>query len=326
MYPRVLVTGGSGFIGTNVIEFLRRQGTDVLNLDIVAPRCPDHMQLWCRGDMLKRDLLERILGDYRPTAIVHLAARTDLDETASIDDYAVNFKGTENLISAIRSTGGVQRCLFASSMLVCRNGYVPRADTDVCPDTVYGRSKVAQETIVRSNGIECSWAIIRPTSIWGPWFGAPYLSFFKAAANGVYVHPKGHSGPKALGYVENTVFQLLSLLRAATTDIHGRTFYLTDYTSLAVVDWARMIGRAAGAHRVIEVPLWGLKIFAALGECYERAFGTRAPLTPFRLRNILTYSRFDCRDLARLTGPLPFSTEDGVTATLEWMRAHGYLH
>ena len=64
--------------------------------------------------------------------------------------------------------------LITSSQLVCRPGYVPKNYEDYAPHTLYGQSKVQTELITRAwKGAPCPWTLIRPTSIWGPWFHIP---------------------------------------------------------------------------------------------------------------------------------------------------------
>src|SRR3954447_16324711 len=72
---RVLVTGGSGFIGTNLIESLRRRAASVLNLDVVEPRNGGHIDVWKRCDICDERRLSDVVASYRPEIVVHLGAR-----------------------------------------------------------------------------------------------------------------------------------------------------------------------------------------------------------------------------------------------------------
>src|SRR5438270_4115516 len=77
---RVMITGGSGFIGTNLVEFYRGARAEVMNLDLHPPRDPRHRPLWKRLDMLDEDAVARAVREFQPEYFLHLAARTDLDE------------------------------------------------------------------------------------------------------------------------------------------------------------------------------------------------------------------------------------------------------
>ncbi len=74
---RVLVTGGSGFIGTNLVATLSAADVDVINLDRVSPIYSKHASLWRRCDILDAARTATICRDFAPTHVVHLAARTD---------------------------------------------------------------------------------------------------------------------------------------------------------------------------------------------------------------------------------------------------------
>ena len=136
------------------------------------------------------DALRSIFASFRPELVIHLAAKTVLDERANLTHFAANIQGVQNMIDAIQSAGSVERTFFASSRLVCRLGYMPKGDIDYQPSTLYGLSKVRGEQLVRAapSGLG-TWTILRPTGIWGPWFGAPYRDFFNSIRHGRYVHP-----------------------------------------------------------------------------------------------------------------------------------------
>ena len=90
---RVLVTGGSGFIGTNTVEAFLRDGWVVLNVDIASPKDPAHAPNWRRLDILDDVALPRAFVSFRPDLVIHLAAKTVLEERATPDLYAANIQG-----------------------------------------------------------------------------------------------------------------------------------------------------------------------------------------------------------------------------------------
>ena len=149
MPSKILVTGASGFIGTNLIESLRHKGHEVVNIDVCAPRHPRHRDYFRKVDILDRDALQRALRDFTPNHVVHLAARTDLDETVGLEGYRANTDGVQNIVDAILNQPSVQRAVFASTKLVCPTDTKVQNDDDYRPDTVYGESKVRGEKIVK---------------------------------------------------------------------------------------------------------------------------------------------------------------------------------
>jgi nucleoside-diphosphate-sugar epimerase len=232
----------------------------------------------------------------------------------------VNIEGTRAVVEAVRAPSTVHRLIVVSSRMVCRLGYEPRTDADYCAPNAYGHSKVIAEQVVRSAGLTKSWTIVRPTSIWGPWFGTPYREFFDSVLAGRYVHPRGLKIPKAFGYVENCVHQLAVLADNAQL-LAGQTAYLADYTPLDVQGFANTIRRAAGKTDVRQVPLRALRVLARLGDVVDRTSHVEAPLTSFRLRNLLTPMVYSLNGMEHAVGRLPYTTEQGITRTLEWLAA-----
>jgi len=318
---KVVVTGGSGFIGTNLVEALCNAGHEVVNLDIKAPVLQHG--LWRQQDILDRQGLAAMLADIAPQVVVHLAARTDLNG-AEVGDYSANTDGVRNLVDAA-AAAGVQRVLFASSRLVCRIGYQPKSAVDFQPTTPYGQSKAIGEQLVRAADAPFEWALLRPTSIWGPWFHVPYRNFFDAIRHGRYVHPRGRRVRKSFGYVGNTVHQLQQLMLAPREALHGRMFYLADYEALEVLAWGQRVCAEFGAAPIRQVPMAALRAAATVGDGLSRLGWKSVPLTNFRLDNLVTEMLHDTADLREVCGPLPHGLDGGVVQTVRWMRAqpHG---
>lgn len=313
------MTGGSGFLGTNLVEFYEQEPGAVLNVDVAAPRNPALTKSWKRVDILDAAGLNDVVRSFAPTLVVHLAARTDLDGR-TIGDYAVNTRGVENLIAAVAAAPSVERVIFASSRLVCRIGHLPAQDDEYSATTAYGASKAAGEEIVRRAALDSPWVIVRPTSIWGPWFDVPYRDLFELIARGRYVHVRGVNARKSFGFVGNAVFQIDRVARAPVEQTDGRTLYLADYEPVAVRQWADAIQRASGARRIPVLPLSLLRAGALLGEGFARAGWRRVPLTRFRLSNLIADMVYDLRPLESIVGPIPYSVEKGIALTVDWLR------
>lgn len=316
---KYLITGGSGFIGTNLLEHHLKKGDAVLNLDVNEPRNKDHLQYYKCVDLLSGNALISLVNDFKPDFVYHLGARTDLDGKDE-SDYLANTQGLTNIISACDSANTVKRVVFASSRLVCEIGYKPKNYDDYCPTTAYGKSKVDGEIIVKSlPAKKWSWVIVRPTSIWGPWFATPYRNFFDAVARNIYFHPGDECILKSFGYVGNSVFQLYQLMHAKDSQVDGKTFFLGDYQPIDVLDFANVISESFSAKKPKSLPLFLLQFLAGLGDILER-FGRRAPLTSFRLSNLRTPMIYDFDDLASVVGTLPFNSKQGISETVRWMK------
>jgi nucleoside-diphosphate-sugar epimerase len=318
---RYLVTGGSGFIGTNLVEAHLRDGDEVLSVDIAAPKNPEHNRVYQYADLMDKAGLASIVNSFAPTHVYHMGARTDL-EGGAVKDYPQNTIGVENLISAFSATDSVERVIFASSRLVCKIGFNPRDHEDYCPTTPYGESKVLGEKIVQNIAdTRWSWCTVRPTSIWGPWFGVPYRTFFDLVKRRLYFHPTNAQILKSFGFVGNVIFELQSLMNVESELIHGKTFYVGDYEPIEIYAFASLISSEFDAGKPRTMPLCILRVMALIGDCIT-ALGRQAPLTTFRLNNMMTPMIHDFTELSEITGDLPFSAPEGVRITADWMKMH----
>ncbi|MBT1516001.1 NAD(P)-dependent oxidoreductase [Bradyrhizobium sp. SRL28] len=313
---KVLVTGSSGFIGQALVRRLRTEGCVVVGLDKVPAASTD---IVC--DIMEADRLQVAVQTAAPDALVHLAARIDLDEKTDLAGYAANIEGVENLVEAVQLTPSIRRGLWTSSQLVCRVGYLPANDTDYAADTLYGKSKVRTEQIVRgADGAGREWCLTRPTTVWGPGMSAHYQRFLRMIERGYYFHVGRGPLWKSYSYVDNIAHQYWRLLNVPAEQIHRRTFYLADYEAIDLIAWCNAFQRAFGSRSIPHVPLAVARALALCGDAVN-AFGLkRFPFNSFRLNNVLTQYQFDLEPTAAVCGPLPCDTEQGVAATVAWLR------
>lgn len=323
MMERILVTGGSGFIGTNLISALRNDvARTIVNLDTEPPRDAAHAAHWVRGDLVRAGEVAALVEDLRPTHVYHLGARTDLHGT-TLDDYTANIEGVRNVVTALNFLKSPVGAIYASSRLVCKIGYLPTSETDYAPPNAYGESKVHTEQIVRELA-QHRHLIVRPTSIWGPWFGVPYRDFFDTVRTGLFVSVRGVEIPKSFGYVGNTAYQLERLM-ASLDDVRARTLYLGDYPPIEVNEFAAAIREAFGKGPLRQVPVTALRVAAKAGDCAKRLGWKEAKLTSFRLDNLLTPMLYNLATVERIVGPLPYSEAEGIRATVAWMLSEDSL-
>ena len=126
---KIVITGGSGFIGTNACHYFSSAGHDVLNIDINHPRDSKSKSKFSQVDICCYEKLNKVLKDFQPEYVIHLAARTDLNGK-SVSEYSANIDGVENLVNISNSITSLRRVIFASSRLVCKIGYQPKSYND----------------------------------------------------------------------------------------------------------------------------------------------------------------------------------------------------
>ena len=323
---RILVTGGSGFIGTNYIEMLRCSSKcEFINVDNRPPRNLAHQKFWYQCDILDIPRLEKIIKDFKPTHVVHLAAKTGLDEKL-LSEFAANIDGVESLVRILKGVPSVERTIFTSSLLVCKMGYVPKDDSEYKPTTLYGQSKVCGEQIVRSaKDLPYAWTIIRPISVWGPYAEEPYRNFFQSVSRNWYFHIGSGHYKRSMGYVENMVYQIYKLLLAPVEKVERKVFYLGDCPPVDLYEFANELQMVLGVKKITHLPLWVVKLAAKGGDAVKTLGWKKFPLTSFRLNNIRTEYTFNLKPIMDIAGPLPYDFKAGIRRTIQYMRQTGEI-
>lgn len=317
MYTKILITGASGFIGTNLLEDLLEKGYEVLNLDINPPKISERNNVWKNVDIRKYEEFEKEVLAFQPDYIVHLAARTDLDGK-KLEDYAANIVGVENLLKIAHRVPQLRKVIIASSKFVTRNGYQIKNQHDYCPHTVYGESKVETELKVWADAPKCDWCIIRPTSIWGPWFGVPYRNFFDMVMRRMYFHIGHIKCYKTYGYIGNAVYQIEQLLFNETLDENNKVFYIGDEPAYEINEWADEIAGGLG-FKVPTMPVWFVKCLAKFGD-FLGVFGIHFPMQSFRFGNMTNDGVNDMSNTYEIAPEIPYTRLEGTKLTLDWIR------
>ena len=317
---KLLITGGSGFIGLNIIEYYLRLGVDILNIDIQKPRITSHLPYWHNCDIRDRDSLSKVINEYKPTHILNLAARTDM-YGKTINDYDSNTKGTKNLIELI-SEMDFEKVIITSSQFVCRPGKVPEFDEDYEPHTLYGLSKVVSECVVRSSSLN-RWIIIRPTNIWGPWHPRYPYEFWAILAKGLYIQPSGRSPIRSYGYVKNIIYQIDYLLKSPLEKVQGKTYYVGE-SSIELIEWVNAFSLALSGREARIVPRSFVKGLALVGDLFN-AMNINFPIQTQRFRSMTEDYLIPESQLVNNI-KLPYSLNEGVKETVNWMYEMGFIH
>ena len=315
---KILITGASGFIGTNLLQYYLEKNVDVVNLDVLPPRCDSHRAYWKEVDITDYETLHTAIIEFNPDYIVHLGARTDI-LGRDVKDYSANTVGVENILKCCYDLPDLKKVLFTSSMLVMRSGHKAAHILDYCPPNAYGISKVETENIVRNNHLKCDWAILRPTSIWGPWFDT-YKDFFKMIMAGRYLSFGKKLCTKTYGFVGNVVYQIDCLLKADTSKekFEDRIFYLGDKPDYDISEWGQEIADIAGK-KIRHIPFFVIKLAAYVGD-FIKLFGVMPPMSSFRLRNMMTNNIMDVSPTFKYAPNPPYTRKQASEITVNWIK------
>jgi UDP-glucose 4-epimerase len=153
---RALVTGGAGFIGSNVVDALLARGDEVTVIDDLSTGRRENLDgalargaELVEGDIRDAAALADLLARLRPDAVFHLAAQIDVRRSI-VDpavDARVNVEGTINLLEAARAVEGIRIVNTSTGGAIYGEGRILPATEDhpVAPQSGYGQSKFSAE-------------------------------------------------------------------------------------------------------------------------------------------------------------------------------------
>jgi len=187
---RVLITGGTGFVGSYLTRELLKQGCEILLFDAyinyIDPFTSNYQHFLIermkgmvdkvkieRGDIRVQKKMQQLLNEWKPDGVVHLAALPGAKESTMYPTEAtqINVDGTLSVLEGVKACGTVKRFIFTSSSFVYGNFKKPIADEEhpTDPIDVYGGTKLTGEILTRAysrqHGFEH--VVIRPSAVYG---------------------------------------------------------------------------------------------------------------------------------------------------------------
>ena len=321
---KVLVTGATGFVGSHLVEALRRRHAEVTAL----------VRSTGKAHALESQGVRLVAGDlHDPAALERAAAGQDVifhvaGLVAAMDEaefLRVNREGTAGLLEAA-DRSRVRRFVLVSSMAAggpSAPGRPHTGDEPPRPVTAYGRSKLAAEELVRAGRVP--WTILRPPMVYGP-RDREVLKVFRLARLGIA--PVFGEGTQELSAVHGADLAQAIISAALAERAVGRLYYACHPETFTSAAFVRSVGAALGRSvRVLRLPRpLGSAALSVTGAA-ARLAGRPTILTPDKANEFFQAAwTGDPRPLAEETGWAPeFNLEGGLAHTYEWYRSAGWL-
>jgi 2-alkyl-3-oxoalkanoate reductase len=326
---RLLLTGGSGFLGSYVAEQLAEQGHTVRAL--VRPASDRKLLEKIRGleftlgAVEKRETLAEAVRGCE--AVIHVAglvkARTQQEF------FEINTEGTKNLLEAAIAAGGVKRFVQVSSLAAIGPSHdgKPVADDAIpAPVTAYGRSKLAGEQAVLAAKDRIPVTVIRPPLVYGP-RDRETLAFFTAIQRGTL--PILGDGKNTLSVIYGADCAAAVVAAALGGGPSGRTYFVEDGEVYVWRDALGDVETALGKRAFLRagVPMWTLKLAAAASQGWGKLTNTAQMLTLDKV-NELEQPHWVCsgQGARKELGWSPkVKWPEGVKLAADWYRKEGWL-
>lgn len=261
---KALVTGGTGFIGSHLVESLIRKNYEVYCI----VRNPSKLRFLeglkvkiIQADLSNKETLREIKWEY--DLVFNLSGIT---KTANYEEFfKANYMGTKNLIEAIIEAGYVpKRFVHVSSLAAtgpCRDNKPVNEDTEPNPVSEYGKSKLMGERAVIFYKDRLPITIIRPPAVYGP-RDSDFLTFFKMIKTGFVFYLT--EGVYSTIYVDDLIEGML--LASENEKAIGEIFFLSEPEPYSTQQIIAAISEAIGKN-----PL-KLKIPKSIGEFFMKVF------------------------------------------------------
>jgi len=325
---KVLITGGTGFIGSHLVENMVQKGHQVRCLI----RKTSDLK-WLKnlpievtyGDCIDKSSLAEAVKSV--DMVFHLAGLTKALKEE--DYYEVNAFGTKNLLQAcLTYNPKIQKFIYLSSQAAsgpCQNGK-KKSEEDPCePVSPYGKSKRMGEQFLLDHVKDIHITIIRPCAVYGPREKDIY-AYFKYISKGIKPLFLGGKQRISLIYVNDIIDGIFLALEANIES--GEIFFLSDGEEYELREIGDIISETMGINTLsIPVPksfLWGI---AYLSEFFSK-ITRRPPLINRGKINELIQIDWLC-DITKAKTKLGFNPKiklsEGVRLTLEWYKKEKWL-
>jgi nucleoside-diphosphate-sugar epimerase len=329
---RILITGGTGFIGSRLARRCIDEGHEVAVLgreDASETETKTREQLQALGvevligSVTDRDKMFTITRD--KNIVFHLAAAQHEMNVSDELFHAVNVEGTRNMLDA-SVAAGVERFVHGSSIGVYDRDVEDIVDesTPLRPDNIYGITKAEGEKVVRDYFDRQPSTIIRISETYGPG-DRRLLKLFRGVQKGMFFVIGNGKNIHQLIYVDDLVDGFL--LVASHPSAVGETFVLAGTERLTTTQMVASIADAVdGKPKKWRAPLWPFMLLATILELTLRPLGIQPPLHRRRMDFFTKSFRISTSRAEKTIGFMAkTSFAEGSRRTAKWYRESGLI-
>lgn len=320
---KIAVIGGSGFVGTYLIELLVSSGYEIINFD-KQDKCNvlnvQHIQVDIRD---KSKLLDVLPNDVHAVILLAAEHRDDVSPTSLY--YDVNVSGTRNVLEVLQEKN-IKQILFTSSVAVYGlNKKNPDENHKIDPFNHYGKSKWQAEEILHSwqQATQCCVQIIRPTVIFGERNRGNVYNLFKQIASGKFLMIGNGQNKKSMAYVRNIVGFMQHLLDNPKNEL--QIYNYADKPDLnmnkLVSEVDKVLGRSGST---IQVPYFMGLLIGYSFDILAKLLRKKLSISSVRVRKFCATTQFDAMKTFS-TGFKPiYSLEESINKTIvyEFLESH----
>lgn len=313
---KILVTGGSGFIGTRLIDDLLKENHNVKIFDkVTSSKYPELVQI---GDVRDNKALLEACKDIE---IIYNLAAEHADDVTPISLYEdVNIGGAKNVIAAAKATN-IKKIVFTSSVAIYGlNRGTPDESMDAQPFNEYGRTKYEAEKLflewVKEDN-DNSLTIVRPAVVFGENNRGNVYNLMKQIASGKFLMVGDGKNRKSMGYVGNISAFLASLV----TVKNGVEIYnfagKPDLSSKEIVE---IIQDELGKNKKIipSVPYWLGLLGGYSFDILAKLTGKKFPVSSIRIKKFTAETTVSTDRLFESGFQEPYSLEEGLRKMIQY--------
>jgi nucleoside-diphosphate-sugar epimerase len=306
----ILVTGGSGFIGTYLTTDLLKEGHKVTIYD--KQKSETYPDLCIVGDVRDKEKLTSSMSGVE--VVYHLAAEHRDDVRPTSLYYEVNVGGAENIVYAIKKND-INRLIFTSTVAVYGlNSGKPSEDSPVRPFNDYSKSKHKSEIVFEqwaSSDDTKSLVIVRPTAIFGEGNRGNVYNLLTLIASERFIMVGSGKNRKSMGYILNLSQFLVTLLESTP----GRHLYnYADKPDLNMEEFVRLalntLGKSSDLNFRIPyiVGLLGGYVFDFLAKLTGKTYS----ISSIRIKKFCADTQISAEKVKEIGFTAPYLLIDGL--------------